>query len=288
MSIFKDKLNEKLREKGMDNNAEIARIIGVSDVAISKWRSGEAKPKGDNLVKLAKMLETSPEVLIGNIEPSLPQDDYHILDMPDNFINRVKSLMVKRGYRSQKELSEATGIGQSTLSEWISQGREPKLEHFLLLADKLNTTPQYLWYGTEDTSQDNYRKAEVYHMAGAGMPYQLIESEPFDSVWLKKEFLNNHIVVVKVRGHSMEPTIMDGACIGVDISDRQIVSGEMYALWIPYEGAIIKRINVDPRGTIQVISDNSDNKRYPTVNLQPKELDESFIQGRVKWVIQKV
>jgi phage repressor protein C with HTH and peptisase S24 domain len=137
------------------------------------------------------------------------------------------------------------------------------------------------------TLPEDYKKSEVYHMAGAGMPYQLIESEPIDTLWLKKEYLNNHIVIVRTKGHSMEPTIMDGAYLGVDVADRKIVSGEMYALWIPYEGAIIKRITIDPRGTIHIISDNPDSKRYPEFSLEPRELDDNFVQGRVKWVIQK-
>ena len=206
MTLFSERFTERLKDLGLDNKSEVARIIEVSDVTVGKWCNGEAEPKGKHLIKLAKLLKTRPEWLTGETQAMLPED---------------------------------------------------------------------------------YQECDIYYLAGAGNPVSLIEGEPIDTIYIRQEFLNEHMVVVKAKGHSMEPTIMNGAYLGIDIYDKDIISGEMYALWIPYEGAIIKRVHVDPRGTIQIISDNPDSKRYPTVTLQMNELNEHLVQGRVKWVIQK-
>jgi phage repressor protein C with HTH and peptisase S24 domain len=133
-----------------------------------------------------------------------------------------------------------------------------------------------------------YVRVDIFHAAGAGSPVSLIEGEPIEELWLRKDLFTNGIVVVKVRGWSMAPTIMDGAFVGVDVNDRRVVSGELYAVWVNGEGALIKRLTVEPGDRVHIISDNTDTKRYPTWVRSFKELDEHFVQGRVKWVLQKV
>jgi len=126
-------------------------------------------------------------------------------------------------------------------------------------------------------------------MARGGDPTtpSLIEGEPIDTIYLKKEYLNNHVVPVKVHGDSMAPTIYPGAVVGVNRHDRKPVTGALFALYFPYEGAVVKRINIDPKGMFHIISDNPDKSRFPTYTINPRDLDENFIQGRVEWVIQK-
>lgn len=80
----------------------------------------------------------------------------------------------------------------------------------------------------------------------------------------------------------MEPLIRDGAYVGIDSEDRWIVSGEIYAVWLPYEGAVIKRLYLD----MEKITLKSDNSQFPEITVPLAGLDDHFIQGRVKWVIQ--
>ena len=78
--------------------------------------------------------------------------------------------------------------------------------------------------------------------------------------------------------------IRDGAIVGVDRKDRQIISGEIYAVWLPYEGAVIRRLFMG----IDRVEMKSENPIFPTLLIPLIEMDEHFIRGRVKWIIQKI
>lgn len=93
------------------------------------------------------------------------------------------------------------------------------------------------------------------------------------------------MIVLRARGGSMSPTISDGALVGVDKSDRQIVSGDMYVVRRPYEGAVIRRVYVS--GDEIVLSPESREHQVLTLkDVSPSNVD--FIIGKVKWVIQRL
>jgi len=125
---------------------------------------------------------------------------------------------------------------------------------------------------------------QVYVTGGAGAPYEFIPSEPIEEIIIPVSFYTRSIVPVKVRGRSMEKTLRNGAIVGVDRSDRQIVNGELYAVWLPYQGTVIKRLYLDHK-KIRLHSDNEE-FRAQDVEVALDEVDDNFIQGRVKWAIQ--
>jgi transcriptional regulator with XRE-family HTH domain len=130
----------------------------------------------------------------------------------------------------------------------------------------------------------DHRRADVYSMAGAGAPHSLTEYEPITSVVVPERYLRAGIVPVLVRGRSMEPTIVDNAIVGVDTNDRNVVSGEVYGIWLPYEGAVIRRVYIN-FDTVTLQPDNSQFKPQ-TISVEKIEAD-TFLLGRVKWVIQE-
>jgi phage repressor protein C with HTH and peptisase S24 domain len=123
----------------------------------------------------------------------------------------------------------------------------------------------------------------VYALAGAGPARDLVEHEPIEMIVIPKSFWKPSIAAIKVRGRSMEPLILDGAYLGIDREDKWIISGEIYAVWIPYEGAVIKRLYIDP----EKITLRSDNKDFPEFSIPVKEASAEMILGRVKWVLQQ-
>ena len=125
---------------------------------------------------------------------------------------------------------------------------------------------------------------QVYVTGGAGAPYEFIPSEPIEEITLPRSFYTKSIIPVKVRGRSMERTLRDGAVVGVDRSDRQIVNGELFAVWLPYQGTVIKRLYLDNK-KILLQSDNEE-FRSRDIEVALDEVDDNFIQGRVKWAIQ--
>lgn len=108
--------------------------------------------------------------------------------------------------------------------------------------------------------------------------------EPIDRRRIPVGLLRPNIRVVKLEGRSMEPTLRDGAMIGIDTSDRRVVDGEAFAVVLPYSGAAVKRLYLLPTGIIL----RSDNREFPDVTLPRNDIPEHFIVGRVRWVIQEM
>ena len=60
---------------------------------------------------------------------------------------------LKQNKMSQKEFSEATGISQSTISEWKSKRTNPTSEKIMIICKVLDVTPEWLLSGIENTGE---------------------------------------------------------------------------------------------------------------------------------------
>ena len=64
MKIFAERLKELRVEKGM-NIVQLAKEMGVSHAAISRWESEIREPNLENLVLIAKYFKVSTDYLCG-------------------------------------------------------------------------------------------------------------------------------------------------------------------------------------------------------------------------------
>lgn len=53
-----NRIDERMTELGLSNVA-VAEYVGISKVAVGKWRKGETEPTGTNLTKLVQILKTN-------------------------------------------------------------------------------------------------------------------------------------------------------------------------------------------------------------------------------------
>lgn len=82
------------------------------------------------------------------------------------------------------------------------------------------------------------------------------------------------------KGNSMEPSIHDGATIGIDKGCRQIIDGKIYAL--DHGGMLrVKRLYRMPLNRVRVVSDNAD--EYPEEAYTLADPEAPRIIGRVFW-----
>ena len=105
------------------------------------------------------------------------------------------------------------------------------------------------------------------------------------TVCIPEYFYKDDIIVFHVRGDSMEPSIKEGAFVGVDFQDRDVVGGKTYAVWVPYEGVTLKMVYVDPQNKQLILQ--SENPKHPEQHL-PLDGRENLIIGSVRWVMQGV
>ena len=98
---------------------------------------------------------------------------------------------------------------------------------------------------------------------------------PFRRDWLAKHGLKpKQCSVIEVFGHSMEPTLQNGAMILVDHQRVRRLQSHIFVLWAD-EGVIVKRLAHDNRHW-QLVSDNTHYKPLPW----PRE---ATVIGQVMW-----
>ncbi|RHW52862.1 helix-turn-helix domain-containing protein [Lactobacillus bombicola] len=103
MTLF-DNLKVMAKKHGM-SLLQINEKAGLGKNAIYKWRT--QKPSTENLQKVAKVLHTSTDYLLGNTDdPSPISKDHHAIDIendellsyrgrpiPDDYLDIIKNLM---------------------------------------------------------------------------------------------------------------------------------------------------------------------------------------------------
>ncbi|MCK4738962.1 MAG: helix-turn-helix domain-containing protein [Deltaproteobacteria bacterium] len=175
-------------------------------------------------------------------------------------------------------LRKIANLGSVTL-DWLLTGEEPTT---LLPSENTNN-------GREASSKTIYTagfvSVEVFPMAEAGSPEVFPACEPIDAISIPRRDYAVSIVAIRTEGDSMTPNVLDGAYVGIDINDKKLISGKLYAVWQNYEGVSIKRVFVYP-GCIVLKPDNPafPETAIPTKNEKPAE---NFLIGRVKWLYQR-
>lgn len=90
--------------------------------------------------------------------------------------------------------------------------------------------------------------------------------------------------IVTVIGDSMEPTLMSGDKILIDVADQAPSPPGIFCFWDGF-GVVIKRLEALPKTdppTLIVISDNPKHDRYE------RTIEEINIIGRVKWFTRRL
>lgn len=200
----------------------------------------------------------------------------------------------KRRKMTQADLGKVVDISVPYLSEIergladnISGRVRVALEGFLFgekqtcvsVVEQAGTTENY------GSDGETCEMVPIYNMATAGIGGSEPEwAEPICQRAIQTKFMRPGLRPVMVNGRSMEPTMKDGAVVGVDCNDKRVVSGEAYAVLIPHEGAVIKRLYLLPTGVLL----RSDNKEFPEFTIPKDDLADHFVLGRVRWVVQEM
>lgn len=206
---------------------------------------------------------------------------------------------------SQAELARASGVDEATISALIKRDSK-RSEAAPALADALGLSLHWLLTGEGERDVRSYMVTEAaaptdseyggsrYVMikrltaqvsAGGGEMVEHDEIQDYVAFrrdWLRKKGLNaSQLVVVEVSGDSMSPTLEDGDVILVNVMDRSIRDGRIYAFRV-HDEVRVKRFQHASDGGIVVTSDNK-SPRYRDEQLSPDILERLDIIGRVVW-----
>lgn len=189
------------------------------------------------------------------------------------------------------------GISDSTLGNYERDQRIPDAEFLARLRDRANVDLNWLVSGQgrpfmvdSDSPLVELRgfvpipRLEIRASAGNGRVAMVEEAETgivaFREEWLRRLGVNpKHATIIIAEGDSMADTISHGDLVLIDRSVDRIVDNGIYVL--VYDGLVLlKRVQVKRNGVVLLKSDNA---AYETEEVDPHELPELIIEGRVRW-----
>ena len=199
---------------------------------------------------------------------------------------------------NQKKFAKALNISEGHLSEIVRGKKSPSSSLCELAQIRFGKPPD----ATESTftgqgkqpydsgvrlkegeSKKGTVEVGVYAFAGAGGPMELFEHDPIETIDIPQHWMKPDLQAVLIRGRSMEPSIVDGAVVGVDTQNKKIISGELYAVWLEYEGAVVKRLFIE-QNIVRVCSDNP---AFKEMQIKNDEINgDTFVLGKVTWLMQ--
>ena len=225
----------------------------------------------------------------------------------DEVFDRIK---IATNTKTQVELAEVLGICQSSISDAKRRNSVPA-DWYIKLFEKFGLNPDWLkkeagpvylrteqGYQPTDVPSGGYllespalygapeakgTVVTVYSMHSSGISDTPKEPEGIGKLSIPQSFFVPGIQVFKVETSGMEPLVCKGAFVGIDTTQKNIVSGEIYAVHIPFEGISLKRVFLD--GDNQRLVLRAENKLHPD---QYVPLDKHFdrVIGSIAWVMQ--
>jgi phage repressor protein C with HTH and peptisase S24 domain len=205
---------------------------------------------------------------------------------------------------TQETIAAELGIGQSALSQRL-RGKMAMSRDFAAAIAKLmnrkvsDFSPalaadiEHLSEGQAPSDPDEFaqvRRVDVSVSAGRGV--LVVEEHSKSALTFRRSFLQevgvtpNSAVIVSVKGHSMDPTLRDGAVLLVSTSAKTVVNGQIYAY--RHDGELfVKRMHRTADGGLLAISDNPDREQFPDRKIEAYDQDFEII-GRALWMGSKL
>ena len=215
----------------------------------------------------------------------------------DDFTKGLRLVMQAQGQKPAP-LSEAAGLGTTAVRDIFRKGGSPKITTAVRLAQALGTTVDAIisaGSGGGLTAElpatvEEPAFVPVYDIVASAGHGAVVESETvlcnmaFDPAFLREmtQAKGADLAIIRVKGHSMEPTLLDDDHVLVDRTKRNLAYDGLFVL--RFDDVLhVKRIGRSAkRGNVMVTSDNP---AYEKLDMPKEEID---VVGRVLWVGRKV
>lgn len=213
--------------------------------------------------------------------------------------------------RTQVELAEVLDIRQSSISDAKRRSSIPS-DWYVKLFEKYGLNPDWLKrgdgpmylrkegkYGSFDEPMGKvaeigpkYEEPDskgvivtVYGMDCDGSDAEGWDPRPTGKLIIPKPMAGPNLKVLRMDAGSMAPTVRKGAYVGLDTSKRRVASGELYGVYVPFEGLTLKRIFLDETNERFVLKVDDTSREYPEQHLEVDKQEQRII-GRAVWVMQ--
>lgn len=201
-------------------------------------------------------------------------------------MENLRKLRIAKGLQ-QKELAPILNIKISTYCQYETGKRQPDYDTLKKIADYFNVSIDYLI--GRDTSSEPKKgvKIPVYGRVAAGIPIDAIEDILDYEEITEDEAHKGDFFALKIKGHSMEPTISHNDVV---IVRRQpdVENGEIAIVLVNGEEATCKKIKKTPEGVLLIpINPNYDTMFYSNKDIEqlPVTVLGKVVEARRKFEI---
>jgi phage repressor protein C with HTH and peptisase S24 domain/DNA-binding XRE family transcriptional regulator len=281
--------------RGQMSMSELARRVGVSKTTVIRWERGDNVPKADDIKRLAAVLNVAPTHLLGVqrlvSKGGPPEDSFGArlrrmieeVDPPLSYDAIARAIGVKVGRtvsrledleyapvrRDQERNARAVADLLGVEYDWLETGEgEPYV---------LGRPRTYEEIVESHYSNDLVTGDSRSYVSGALVPVPLMSielsagpgSEPFtelverymafDRIQVRTEMGvdPSRLIVVKVSGNSMEPTLRSGdSAVVMRHGGEPMIHGAVYAFYNRYLGYMVKRVHFTQQNTYLLKGDN--------------------------------
>lgn len=158
----------------------------------------------------------------------------------------------------QKEVAEAIGMNRIILNR-IELGKRPlRDDEAVALADYFHVTTDYLLKGKVSEQNHSSRgvRIPVLGRVVAGIPIETVE-EILDYEEITPELAaTGEFFALKIRGHSMEPRMMEGDVVIVR-KQEDVESGDIAIVLVNGNEATVKRVKKQEEGITLIATNTS-------------------------------
>ena len=197
---------------------------------------------------------------------------------------RLRELRKERGMK-QIELCQHLGVSQGNLSNWENGVYEPDTYYLKKIADFFGVTVDYL-LGRSDSRtaplpSDGVIEYPVIGSVRAGMGGNVVSEETGDTRLVAASAVHGRAddyFVLRVRGDSMYPEVLDGDCVLVR-KTPSVESGSMAVVLYDGDCATVKWVRyVEGKDWVDLIPNNP---TFPPARISGADLENCKILGEV-------
>ena len=201
-------------------------------------------------------------------------------EMRKLFSKRLSEMMQRENI-NQVELSRIIGVSESTVGKWILCKSMPRMGIIQKLADHFHVGKSYFLEEAPKDSSPTGRgvRIPVLGRVVAGIPIEAVE-EILDYEEITPEMAaTGEFFALKIRGHSMEPRMMEGDVVIVRRQDN-VDSGDVAIVLVNGDEATVKRVKKQEEGITLIATNTSVYEPHFYSNKEITELPVRIL-GRV-------
>ena len=220
--------------------------------------------------------------------------------MANAFAQRFMLIVDQLAKGNKKQFAQLTGKSSSHIYKICRGMSRPSMGYLQDLYEEFQIDLNWLLTGERSEHVSPMGRLEDKDLvmapmfdvqASAGLGQEVISEEVSDYFAFNKKWLSSqlrvsgeNLALVSVSGDSMLPTLNDGDDVLVDMTQKRVHQEGVYLLHTE-SGLMTKRLKQHANGLLNVISDNPD---FDSWDIEPHNLEENSIVGKVVWCARSI